>query len=76
MQISCKPKIMNVIKKILRFIAKNFVFFVGFLFIFVFGFMYAYLRPQGVVFNAIFLVIVVGWIVFLIKYFWEIMEKD
>jgi len=67
---------MDPVKNLLRFFAKNFVFLVGFLFIFVFGFIYAYLRPQGVLFNAVFLVIVIGWVIFIIKYFWELMEKD
>ena len=67
---------MQNLKSLLGFLAKNFVFVVGIIFIFVFGFLYSYLRPQGAVFNTIFLIIVVGWIVFMIKYFWELMEKD
>jgi len=62
-------------KKVIRFIAEYFVFLGGLLFIFVIGLLYAYVRPQGFVFNFIFLVIVVGWIIFIIKYFWEILEK-
>ena len=63
-------------KKILGFVAKNFVFVVGVIFIFVFGFLYAYIRPQGFVFNLVFLLIVIGWVIFIIRYFWELMEKD
>ncbi len=53
---------MEIIRKILRFIAEYFVFVVGFAFIFVFGFLYAFVRPESAVFNVVFLVIVVGWI--------------
>jgi hypothetical protein len=67
---------MGFINRFWRFFAKNFVFLVGFLFIFVFGFIYAYLRPQGVLINVIFFVIMLGWMIFIIKYFWELMEKD
>lgn len=63
-------------KKVLRFLATNFVFGVGVVFIFVFGFLYAYLRPQGLLFKGIFLLILIGWIIFMIKYFWELMEKN
>jgi len=63
-------------KKLFGLIAKNFVFLIGVIFIFVFGFLYAYIRPQGLIFNAIFLLIVIGWIIFMIRYFWELMEKD
>ncbi|OGM20447.1 hypothetical protein A2714_01300 [Candidatus Woesebacteria bacterium RIFCSPHIGHO2_01_FULL_38_9] len=67
---------MGFLKKFFRFIAEYFVFFVGFLFIFVIGLFYAFIRPQGLVFNLIFLVIAIGWVIFLIRYFWEIMEKQ
>jgi len=60
----------------MKFIARNFVFFVGFLFIFVFGFLYAYVKPEGLLFNGIFLLVMIGWMVFMIKYFWELMDKD
>jgi cytochrome c biogenesis protein CcdA len=64
------------IKKILNFFAKYFVFAVGFLFVFVIGFIYAMLRPEGILVNAIFLIIVLGWIVFIIFYFWDLIEKN
>ncbi|KKR30612.1 hypothetical protein A2715_00300 [Candidatus Woesebacteria bacterium RIFCSPHIGHO2_01_FULL_39_32] len=67
---------MNILKKLLRFIAEYFVFVGGLLFIFVIGILYAYIRPEGIIFNAIFLIIVIGWIVFLIKYFWEILDNN
>ena len=62
-------------KRIWRFFAEYFVFVGGFLFIFAIGALYAYLRPQGVLFNVIFLIITIGWIVFLIRYFWDLLEK-
>ncbi len=67
---------MQRVKKALGFLAKNFVFFVGIIFIFVFGFLYAYVKPQGIIFNGVFLLIVIGWVIFMIRYFWELMEKD
>jgi len=66
---------MGFIEKIWRFFAEYFVFVGGFLFIFAIGALYAYLRPQGVLFNVIFLIITIGWIVFLIRYFWDLLEK-
>jgi hypothetical protein len=66
----------NVIKRALRFVAEYFVFVGGLLFIFVIGILYAYIRPEGTVFKAIFLLLIIGWIIFLIKYFWEILEKN
>lgn len=67
---------MQIVRNILRFFAKNFVFLVGILLIFVFGFIYAYLKPEGIIINSVFFLIVVGWVIFIIKYFWELMEKD
>ncbi|OGM20941.1 hypothetical protein A2955_03670 [Candidatus Woesebacteria bacterium RIFCSPLOWO2_01_FULL_37_19] len=66
---------MNLIKKILTFIAEYFVFVVGLLFIFVLGVVYSLLRLEGLLVNLVFLLIAIGWIAFLIKYYWEIMEK-
>ena len=65
---------MELVKKIGRFVAEYFIFVVGFLFIFVIGGFYAFLRPQGWV-SAVFLIIAIGWIVYLTKYFWEVMDK-
>lgn len=61
--------------KFFRFFAEYFVFLVGFLFIFVVGFLYAFIKPEGLLFNLVFLAIAVGWVVYLVKYFWELMEK-
>lgn len=62
--------------RIFKFFAEYFVFFVGFLFIFVIGFLYAYIKPEGLLFNIVFLIISVGWVVFMVKYFWELLEKN
>ena len=61
---------------ILKFFAEYFVFLIGIIFIFVVGFLYAYIKPEGLVFNIVFLLIALGWIVFMVKYFWELLEKD
>lgn len=66
---------MDSIRKVLRFFAEYFVFVGGFLFIFVIGYLYAYIRPEGLVFNLVFLAITLGWVIFLIKYFWDLIEK-
>ena len=63
------------IKSFFRFIAEYFVFFAGLLFIFIIGVIYAYLRLEGLIVNLVFLLIAIGWTIFLIKYFWELMEK-
>ena len=67
---------MGFLSKVLRFVAENFVFLVGFLFIFVIGFLYALIKPQGFLFNIVFLLITVVWIIFMVRYFWELMEKN
>lgn len=59
----------------MRFFAEYFVFFVGFLFIFGVGVVYALIRPEGLLFNLVFLAVAIGWVIFLVKYFWELMEK-
>jgi len=64
------------LKKVFRFIANNFVFVGGTLFVFVMGFFYAYLKPQGLLVNLVFLAIALGWIIFIIFYIWEVMDKD
>ena len=66
---------MGFLSKIFRFFAEFFVFFVGLLFIFVIGFIYAYIKPEGLLFNIVFLAIVVSWVIFMVKYFWELLEK-
>ena len=62
-------------QKIVRFFAEYFVFLGGFLFIFGVGVVYALVRPEGLVFNLVFLAVAIGWVIFLVKYFWELMEK-
>lgn len=66
---------MELVKKIGKFVAEYFVFVVGLLFIFVIGGLYAFLKPQGLV-SVIFLVIAIGWIVYITRYFWEIIDKN
>lgn len=63
------------IRSVLRFIAEYFVFFAGLLFIFIIGALYAFLQLEGLLVNVIFLIIAVGWAIFLIEYFWELMGK-
>ena len=41
----------------------------GLLFIFAMGVLYAFIRPEGLLLNGVFLLIVIGWVIFLIKYF-------
>jgi len=63
------------LKKFFRFVAEYFVFLSGTLFIFIMGIIYAFLRLEGILANLVFFLIALGWILFLIKYFWELMEK-
>ena len=67
---------MNYFTKVLGFVAKYFVFLAGVGFIFFIGMLYAFIRPEGLAINLGFLVILLGWVLFLIKYFWDILEKD
>ncbi len=67
---------MGFLSNIIKFFAEYFIFLVGFLFIFVVGFLYAYIKPEGIVFNIIFLIIAVGWVIFMVKYFWELIDKN
>ena len=62
-------------RKTLRFIATYFVVFIGLIFIFVVGALYAFIRPEGALINVIFLIILVGWVVYQIKYFWDLIDK-
>ena len=57
--------IMGLMSRFFKLFAEYFVFLIGFLFIFVVGLLYAYIRPEGLLFNVVFLVIAIGWIVFL-----------
>jgi hypothetical protein len=66
----------EILQKFFRLIAEYFVFLVGFLFIFVIGFFYAYIKPEGLLFNVVFLAIAIGWVIFMVKYFWELLEKN
>ena len=65
----------GIVKKILRFVAEYFVVVGGLLFIFAMGVLYAFIRPEGLLLNGVFLLIVIGWVIFLIKYFWDLMDK-
>jgi ABC-type bacteriocin/lantibiotic exporter with double-glycine peptidase domain len=65
----------SVFRSIFRFFAEYFVVLVGLLFIFVIGVLYALISPEGVLVNSIFLLIFVGWIIFEIKYFWDIIDR-
>jgi len=67
---------MGLVSKVLKKLTEYFVLFIGFLFIFVVGFLYAYIKPEGLLFNVVFLAIAVGWIIFMVKYFWELLDKD
>lgn len=67
---------MGLLRSFAKFVAEYFVFLGGLLFVFVIGFLYAMIRPEGIVFNIIFLFIVSGWVIFLIKYFWDILENQ
>jgi hypothetical protein len=62
--------------RIFKLFAEYFVFLIGFLFIFVVGFLYAYIKPEGLLFNVVFLAIAVGWIIFMVRYFWELIDKN
>jgi hypothetical protein len=63
------------IKKIFELIAEYFAFFAGFLFVFVLGLVYAIFRPEGLVFNLVFIVVITGFVIYLVKSFWELLEK-
>lgn len=67
---------MGFLSRIFKLFAEYFVFIVGLLFIFVVGLLYAYIKPEGLVFNVVFLAIAVGWVVFMVKYFWELLDKN
>lgn len=66
---------MNLFKKTFRFFAEYFVFVAGLLFAFVLGAVYAIARPRGILVNVVFLLIIFGWLAYLIKNFWDLMEK-
>lgn len=66
---------MGLLRRIVRYIALNFVFFGGFAFVFGLGLVYAFVKPEGVLVRGIFLLLGAGWILFLIRYFWEILER-
>lgn len=67
---------MEIIKKLFRFMGNSFAFVGGLLFIFTLGVIYAFVKPQGYLINGIFLLLGIGWIGFLIKYFWDLVEKN
>jgi len=67
---------MEFVKKFFRLLANYFAFVGGLLFIFTLGAIYAFVKPQGYLINSIFLLLAVGWVGFLIKYFWDLVEKN
>ena len=66
---------MGIIKRIFQFFAEYFVFVAQILFAFVLGAVYAIAQPKGFWPNLAFLLIIVGWLAYLIKNFWDLMEK-
>lgn len=66
---------MSIIKRFFAFFAEYFVFVVGALFAFVLGLVYAIYSPKGILVNLAFLLVIFGWLAYLIKNFWDLMEK-
>ncbi len=67
---------MGFVSKVFKLLAEYFVFLIGFVFIFVVGFLYAYIKPEGWLFNIVFLAIAIGWVVFMVRYFWELIDRN
>jgi hypothetical protein len=67
---------MEIVKKVIGFLGNYFAFVGGLLFIFTLGVIYAFIKPQGILINGIFLLLGIGWMGFLIKYFWDLVEKN
>jgi hypothetical protein len=67
---------MGLLRKFFRLLANYFSFVGGLLFIFTLGVIYAFVKPQGYLINGIFLLLGIGWVGFLIKYFWDLVEKN
>lgn len=63
------------VRKTFRYFVEYFVVFVGLIFIFVIGAIYALLRPEGLLIKGIFFIILVGWVIYQIKYFWDLLDK-
>jgi hypothetical protein len=63
------------IMKIFTLINSWFTFLLGLIFIFGIGLIYAYLQPEDLWLNIVFLVIALGWVAFTIKYIWDVMDK-
>lgn len=66
---------MKVAKFLLNLISRYFSFVFGFIFVFIIGATYAFVQPEGILINAIFLVISLGWVVYIIKSLWDIIDK-
>ena len=66
---------MTRIRNIFSFIIEYFMLFIGLVFIFAMGVVYAVLRPQGVLVSILFLIIGFGWTLYMIKYFWDLIDK-
>lgn len=63
-------------RKLGRFIARYFSFFAGFLFVFVLGLVYALFRPGDIWANTVFILLIVGLVIYLIRSLWEVLEEE
>lgn len=50
-------------------------FVAGFIFIFIIGIVYAFLRPEGLLLNGFFLLMVIAWVIYIIKLLWETIDR-
>jgi hypothetical protein len=64
------------IRRLFRYIAEYFIFLIGFVFIFVIGAIYSFIQPEGLWANALFLLIALGWVVYIVKQFWDLIDKN
>jgi hypothetical protein len=60
----------------MHFIQKIVPIIFSILFIFAIGAVYALLRPEDLIIHIVFLIIVIGWIIFVIKLIWDLIEGD
>lgn len=58
-----------------QFFSQSITLVLGLVFIFGMGLLYAFVRPEELIINLIFFVIVLGWLVFVIKYVWDALDK-
>ena len=66
---------MSTVRNLVRKFSEYIVFIAGLLFIFVLGLIYSFIEPESLIIKAVFVLIVIGWTAFLIKYFWDLIEK-